>query len=454
MISAPTSPDPTCILNIEAASPGGVPALVEFIYSLMLEWGNAPTIYRTQFTSSNLTLPQRILQTLIHWRPEEIQDRGFHTVIVPAPPFPLWLFYAVPHFLFGSLLGNYDTAFVASGSAHVALPLAARGIPYTLWVATLYEDELRAKSSAGDQWAENVLQSPLWPLLKLQERFVLQSAAKILALSPYTTRRIREEFPETEERLETVIYPVDIRRFQPNTATRENSSYVHVLLAAARLNDPRKNIPLLLNAFAIIHREMPDCHLILVGDVPGHELMSLVDMLGLNYAVDFPGIVDNDELLRLYQSADLFVLPSKQEGLGIVLLEAIACGTPVITTAYGGPEGIVLNGITGYHLDSQTDAAELAQVIINLLSDNLKLEEMHKKCVEFAHQHFALEHVALQIRDGFEAAKNRQASFRLRNILAVIWSFIIIAAYIQHQVVLHWNAIQSSILDPLLNILQ
>ena len=77
--------------------------------------------------------------------------------------------------------------------------------------------------------------------------------------------------------------------------------------------------------------------------------------------------MDVDRLVELYQGAELFVLASAQEGLGIVMLTAISCGVPVIATDCGGPEGIVVEGITGQIVPNY-DEGKLAEAITGLLS--------------------------------------------------------------------------------------
>ncbi|NDJ53494.1 MAG: hypothetical protein GYB68_10465, partial [Chloroflexi bacterium] len=206
-MTEPPLSESAAILTIQAASPGGVPALVDLTYRLFSEWGYAPVVYRADFAEGKPTLLQRLALTLRRWRAQPIEERGLNTMIVPAPPLPLWAFYAVPQFLGGPLLGQHDQLMVISGSAHVALPAALRGIPYTLWVATLYQDELRAKADQEDGWAKGVLNSPTWPLLLAQERLALRRAGRILALSPHTAERIQTLLPEAADRIETVLYP-------------------------------------------------------------------------------------------------------------------------------------------------------------------------------------------------------------------------------------------------------
>ncbi len=443
------------ILTIEAASPGGVPALVDTLYALLARLGRTPVVYHAQFAAGQMSAAARILHTLHDWKPRAVEERGMRTVLVPAPPVPLWLFYAAPHFLFGPLLGQYGAVFVVSGSAHVALPLAARGIPYTLWIATLYEDELKAKAAVGDVWARGVLSSPTWPLLAWQERFVLRRADRILTLSYHTAERIRQAAPQAADRIETALFPVDTARLKPDPAARERSPYGRYLLLAARINDPRKNVSLLLRAFARVRAQHPDLRLVLVGEEPGSALRDLAASLGLGEDVlTFGGIVSDDDLLQLYQGAELFVLPSRQEGLGIVMLEAMACGTPVVATRCGGPEGIVRDGETGYLVDEMDDPQPLAQAILDLLGDP-GLAAMRERCAAFAAEHCARPVVEQQLLDAYEAVSAAApAPSRLRTAVAALWSVAVLVAYAQHQIAIHGLAIQTRILAPLLHIIQ
>ncbi len=443
---------PSAILTIEAASPGGVPALVDVVGRLMRKWGYAPTVYRAEFATGDLTLLERLAITVRRWIPRLVDERGLPTVLVPAPPLPLWLFYVVPHFLFGRLLGQHRAIFVVSGSAHVALPLALRGIPYILWIATTYQDELEAKAAAGDHWAERVLASPTWRLLDAQERLALRCAHRVLALSYHTAERIKTMTADTVNYVETVLFPIDTTRYRPNPAVRASSPYGEYLLLAARINDPRKNVGLLLEAFAQVHTQLPGLRLMLVGEEPGPLLIDRVAALGLEDAVIFRGIVSADELLLLYQGAQLFVLPSTQEGLGIVVLEAMACGTPVVATRCGGPEGIVIDGETGRLVSDFRDPTPLARAMLDLLSNPDQLEQMRQRCVEFALSHFSFPTVAEQLRAAYEdvrAAPPRPIP--LREWLSAIWAALVFVIYMQHQMIIHWPSIQAKLLVPLLN---
>ena len=439
------------ILTIEAASPGGVPTLVDTVYRLMESWGYQPTVYRTQFAAGDLSPWERIAATLRSWRARAITERGLEMTVVPAPPLPLWLFYLAPHFLFGPLLRDYDAFFGASGSAHVALPLALRRRRYTLWVATLYGDELQAKAEAGDAWARAVLASPTWRLLNWQEQFALRRAARVLALSHHTARRIVEAMPDLEGRVETALYPVDTTRFRPDPDARAQTPYGDYLLLAARINDSRKNVPLLLHAFARVREVHPDLKLVLTGEEPDERIKGLLRDLGIAEAVTCKGIVSAADLLRLYQGAQLFVLPSNQEGLGIVVLEALACGTPVVATRCGGPEGLVIDGETGLNVPVG-DVEGMTAAILDLLGDPARLAWMRERCATFAAERYALPVIGRQLRAAYETALQGRApgGMPLRRALAAVWAAFVFAEYLRHQMALHGDAIRAQIIEPLL----
>jgi len=94
---------------------------------------------------------------------------------------------------------------------------------------------------------------------------------------------------------------------------------------------PAKDIPTLLEVFDGVRDAHPDAELVLVGDGPRrNRIESKIDDLGLGDAVRLLGYVDNKELPAFYRRTDVFALSSKHESFGIVLLEAMSCGTPVV----------------------------------------------------------------------------------------------------------------------------
>jgi glycosyltransferase involved in cell wall biosynthesis len=349
------------IFTLDAAR-GGVPALAEAVYRLLRSAGHRPRlVYRA---TEEVPVGDK-WRTLTHFltRPPTRREvrRGMEATSVAAYP-------VAPRFQYHTLRlaaawVRAPIAAVVSGSSHVGLARALARRPYVLWVATLYADEIGARMEAGDQWATSILTGRDWPLLEAQERLVYERATVILAASPHTRRRIGERWPELEDRVAEVFNPVDADRFTPGRPPRDPC-----VLLTARLRDRRKNVEMLIRALARVHEEHPSTRLVLAGDEPDAALHALVARLGLGTVTTFAGHVAGDELPRLYQRATIFALPSRQEGLGISVQEAMAAGLPVVATRCGGPENLIVNDETGL-LVPNGDERAMAAAISALVAD-------------------------------------------------------------------------------------
>jgi L-malate glycosyltransferase len=130
---------------------------------------------------------------------------------------------------------------------------------------------------------------------------------------------------------------------------------------------PVKNQTLLLSAFAQVLRTRPDCRLVLVGDGPLRQSLEQQSAeAGLGDRVEFAGLLEPEQVRAQMQQADAFVFPSQFETFGVALIEALACGLPVIAMASGGPEEIVTpaNG----RLVAPADAAGLVAAMVEVAS--------------------------------------------------------------------------------------
>jgi glycosyltransferase involved in cell wall biosynthesis len=139
-----------------------------------------------------------------------------------------------------------------------------------------------------------------------------------------------------------------------------------VILSVGRLAK-QKNFPLLLRAFAIVRQKI-NVKLIILGDGPERGyLQELTKSLGLEEHIQLPGFFSNP--WSYMAGADVFVLPSEEEAFGLVLVEAMACGIPVIATDAigGGPRSILENGRSGILVPSQNPNT-LADAILKVLS--------------------------------------------------------------------------------------
>ncbi len=167
----------------------------------------------------------------------------------------------------------------------------------------------------------------------------LRRADGIIVDSAYTRQTLTRALAYPPERIWVVPLGVDTERFRPCSVPADfdrryglDSRCRYVLYVGSE--NPRKNLPMLLRAFARLRRALPDVRLIRVGAIqyPAHalELEYLINRLGLSDAVlHFPAVAD-DDLVFFYNRADMFAFPSRYEGFGLPVLEAMACGTPVV----------------------------------------------------------------------------------------------------------------------------
>jgi phosphatidylinositol alpha-1,6-mannosyltransferase len=132
-----------------------------------------------------------------------------------------------------------------------------------------------------------------------------------------------------------------------------------------------------------ILKQVPDAHLLMVGKGPYLEhLAKLVAVNKLEDHVSFIGRIQYAELPKFICAGDVFAMPSRSrlaglevEGLGIVYLEASACGLPVVAGSSGGAPDAVVDGVTGIVVDG-TSNQEISQALITLLKDPARSKEM------------------------------------------------------------------------------
>lgn len=196
----------------------------------------------------------------------------------------------------------------------------------------------------------------------------------------------------------TIHNGVDIERFRPDPAgrrivrgrhaIRENEA---VLLTLGRVTR-EKGHHLLIEALAALRRGAPDIRLMVVGE--GESLDRLKDManrLGLSESVIFAGPVDNAETASYYNASDIFVFPTLTvEGLPFVLLEAMACGKPVIASAIGGTVEVIRDGENGI-LIRPGDKTAMARQIDALIHDRNLAERLGRAAEETVRRDFGIE---------------------------------------------------------------
>lgn len=198
-------------------------------------------------------------------------------------------------------------------------------------------------------------------------------------LGEYTRRRIAAAVGGRCE-LAQLTPGVDVETFRPQVdgsavRSRHGLRDRPVVACVSRLV-PRKGQDVLLQALPRVRRCVPDTVLLLVGGGRyRRQLAAMAAKLGVSAAVVFTGGVPHDELPAHYAAADVFAMPCRTrragmdvEGLGIVYLEASACGLPVVAGNSGGAPDAVRDGETGYVVDGR-DVAAVADRLVQLLTD-------------------------------------------------------------------------------------
>jgi phosphatidylinositol alpha-1,6-mannosyltransferase len=158
-----------------------------------------------------------------------------------------------------------------------------------------------------------------------------------------------------------------------------------VIVSVGRLVH-RKGQDVLIEAMPHLLKEIPDAHLVLIGEGPYRGyLETRVKNLGIDSKVTFIGRITYVDLPRYICLGEVFVMPSRSrlaglevEGLGIVYLEASACGLPVIAGNSGGAPDAVVQGVTGLVVNGK-DQQAVATSIATLLNDQEKAREMGRK---------------------------------------------------------------------------
>lgn len=314
-----------------------------------------------------------------------------------ALPLPVYINNLLAGFKWKKQLRQIPAALVLGGSPIAAgIPYAAN-IPYIMWIGTTFYDEYKVRSIVREIINRNyslVLNKLFAWLNTIIESYVLKKAQLIIVQSPYTLRTIKEHYKIEEKKIEYLPYPVT-----PKLQIGKKTFNVKgpVLLAVGRVDDNRKNFFLLLDVFSLFVKVFPKSRLRIVGEFScKSRVLKKARRLGISSFVDFLGNINNDELAAEYVRANIFVLSSKQEGLGLVYLEAMSYGLPVVTTKCGGPEGIITDGVNGY-LVNQNDPSAFSHTLEKIWGS----EELYRKLCLQAYNYILKTHGDEEFRKRF-----------------------------------------------------
>ena len=213
-------------------------------------------------------------------------------------------------------------------------------------------------------------------------RSIFRDASKIIASSKIESDQYRDVFPElNNEKVVHIPNGIDLETYQdlPKKGEFKKKYSVNVdekmILFLSRIHE-RKGADLLIGAFSELKNKFGNVKLVIAGPDEGYldKLKRIVSKLDIEGEVIFPGPLYEEDKLEAYVDADIFVLPSKDryESFGNVVLEALACGTPVIVTNNCGVSEWIGDNV-GYVVEY--DKEQLQDAIFKILSD----EELGKR---------------------------------------------------------------------------
>lgn len=252
--------------------------------------------------------------------------------------------------------------------------------PFIHTVHGVLADEYeQAKRNAYQSFRDSIATQFMHRLAKLEEE-TAKNATLIVTVSRHSLEKMRKYYRVDEAKVRVVPNGVDPEKFKPagdsaGVKRQFGLDNKPVALFVGSLI-PRKGLPFLVDAAKKVVKQQADAKFVVVGDGPlKSQLMASLDKANLSGNFLFLSGLTEDALAAVYNCADVFILPSIQEGQGIVLLEAQASAKPVVAFNVGGVNEAVLNGETGL-LVSRGDSGELADALLKLLSDKSLREKM------------------------------------------------------------------------------
>jgi D-inositol-3-phosphate glycosyltransferase len=251
----------------------------------------------------------------------------------------------------------------------------------------------------------------------LEEELILKRANAIIASTPQEVKNILDLYKVTGENIELIRTGVDKRLFRPiaeEIAIKETGlNFKNIVLFVGRITKA-KGLRILVKAIARVKNKFnEEMKLIVIGgDVSGvmhskaeskekKRLKRLIKKLDLEEDVIFLGSVERERLPYFYSIADVCVVPSLYESFGLVAVEAMSCGTPVIASKVGGLTHTVRDGYSGLHfLPGRSD--HLAKAILKLITDAEKMDEIGINARLRTAREFGLEKTVKQIKDLYD----------------------------------------------------
>ncbi|MFC1894503.1 glycosyltransferase family 4 protein [Candidatus Dependentiae bacterium] len=359
---------------------GGVLTCVKQVYKFCEQYFD-PTIFVLSF-DKDISTSLKLLK--FSSRIKKTEYFGMKCVQVGAR----WAFWEPGHYIYSlnswkKVLQGYDYFFFKSGSCIASYPLVQLNKKFVMWVGTAYEDDKsqRVKNLPVLRYLIDRL-----AVIKMRkiEREIFDKANLIFSISKNTKKRIEQILGYKRDNLLICGYPISKKESCINDEKN--------IIAVGRFSDPRKNIKMLLRVFKNIYEKNPKIKLFVVGKKPSQTSLLEFSKKTFFKNIIFTGLLDQKDIEKYYQKSSLMLITSYQEGLGIVGLEALSYGIPVVSTDCGGTKDYVVNGENGY-LVKINDVENMTQKTLKILNSAELYKKMSKFALDFIDQNFSQEKI-------------------------------------------------------------
>jgi glycosyltransferase involved in cell wall biosynthesis len=238
---------------------------------------------------------------------------------------------------------------------------------------------------------------------------LLRDAAKVIALNHVEAEQYRA-MGVPEEKIAIIPNGIDLSEYvnlPPKGAFKKKFNIPEdrkIILYLGRIHKI-KGIDILIKAYAYMRNKMNlrDIVLVIAGPDDGYlnEAKRLAQALDVSNHVLFTGPLYGEDKMAAYIDSEVYVLPSRYETFPMAILEAYACGKPVVASEVGGLRDLVKNGETGL-LFKPEDVKQLAERISNILNDDKMAEEMGLRGRNFVEEDFTIEKIIEKLEKLYE----------------------------------------------------
>ena len=215
-------------------------------------------------------------------------------------------------------------------------------------------------------WKERLSTNRWHGFLRMQKK-VAPNLKHIITISNSSKEDIQAEFKIEEDSIDMIWNGIDIDTFK----VRDDKKIIeNRIVTTASADIPLKGLKYLIASLPSIIKEFPLTHLKVIGTSPQDSTMrALISDLDLNDKVSFNSELTESEVVDIYSSADIAVIPSLYEGFGFGAGEAMACGVPLISTTSGGLKDVI--GDAAIKIESESSDS-ISKAVIDLFSDDQK----------------------------------------------------------------------------------